>query len=95
MIEKDELDYKISCERVGAKKKRKYDAAKTPLQRLFECSFDEKLEGIRIKQDALRFKEAIPLVAQKCLMDKAVEHLLSTVHDVPVTLPRRGRNRHG
>jgi hypothetical protein len=85
----------ISCQRIGAKKKRKYDAAKTPLQRLLECPFDDSLEGIRIKQDSLRLKETVLLVVQKNLMDKAVEHLLKMAHDVPVILPRRGGNRHG
>jgi hypothetical protein len=28
-------------------------------------------------------------------MDKAVDHLLITAHDVPVIPPRRGANRHG
>jgi hypothetical protein len=36
----------ISGERIGAKKKRHYDAAKTPFQRLLEQPFENVLEGV-------------------------------------------------
>jgi hypothetical protein len=84
----------ISCERVGAKKKRKYDEAKTPFQRLLAQSFQDSLEERRIKMAALALKDATDLVEQKQAMDKAVDHLLNSAHDVPI-LPRRGTNPHG
>ncbi|MDR0527049.1 MAG: transposase family protein [Spirochaetaceae bacterium] len=43
----------VSCERIGAKKKRRYDEAKTPLLRLLACSFENKLEELRVKHNAL------------------------------------------
>ncbi|WP_169313398.1 integrase catalytic domain-containing protein [Treponema primitia] len=85
----------ISCERVGAKKKRHYDAAKTPFQRLLEQPFQEALEEIRVKQEALKLRGTIPIVAQRDLMDKALDHLLNSAHDVPAIAPRRGAQRHG
>jgi hypothetical protein len=85
----------ISCERIGAKKKRIYDSPRTPIQRLLEQSFENKLEDRRVKLVALALKEAATLVEQKLRMDKAVDHLLNTAHAVPVISPRRGANRHG
>jgi transposase InsO family protein len=84
----------VSCERVGAKKKRKYDEAKTPFQRLLEQPFEDRLEERRIKMAALALKDTTVLVEQKLKMDKAVDSLLNCAHDVPVT-PRRGTERHG
>jgi hypothetical protein len=78
----------ISCERIGAKKKRKYDIARTPLQRLLEQKFEDVLEGIRVKHDALELKEATHIVEQRDIMDKAVDHLFSIAHDVPAYIPR-------
>jgi transposase InsO family protein len=84
----------ISCERVGAKKKRKYDEAKTPFQRLLEQPFEDRFEERRVKTAALTLKEAVVLVEQKLKMDKAVDNLLNCAQDVPV-IPRRGTERHG
>jgi transposase InsO family protein len=84
----------ISCERVGAKKKRKYDQAKTPFQRLLEQPFEDKLEEKRVKTAALALKDTASLVEQKQKMDKAVDNLLTCAHDVPV-IPRRGTPGHG
>jgi hypothetical protein len=61
----------ISCERTRAKKKRNYDLPKTPLQRLLEQPFEDKLEGRRVKLAAL--KEAAALVEQKQRMDAPTE----------------------
>jgi hypothetical protein len=85
----------ISCERIGARKKRHYDAAKTPFQRLLEQPFEDILEGIRVKQEALKLRDTLPIVEQRNLMDKAVDHLLNSAHDVPALAPRRGAQRHG
>jgi hypothetical protein len=85
----------ISCERIGAKKKRRYDAARTPLQRLLEQPFEDNLEERRVKLSALTLKEATALVEQKQRMDKAVDYLLNSAQDVPVITPRRGAKLHG
>jgi hypothetical protein len=85
----------VSCERIGAKKKRHYDAAKTPFQRLLEQPFGDVLEGIRVKQDALKFRDSIPLVEQRDLLDKAVDHLLNSAHALPAIAPRPGAQHHG
>jgi hypothetical protein len=85
----------ISCERIGAKKRRRYDSAKTPFQRLLEQPFEEALEGLRVKRAALRLRETTPVVEQRDLMDKAVDHLLASAHAVPVMNLRRGATRHG
>ena len=85
----------ISCERIGAKKKRHYDAAKTPFQRLLEQPFKDVLEGKRIKLNALKLREATPIVAQTDRMSKAVDSLLASAHTVPAIVPRRGSKRHG
>ncbi|GHV42737.1 hypothetical protein AGMMS49546_22410 [Spirochaetia bacterium] len=58
-------------------KKRHYDAAKTPFQRLPEQPFEDVLEGIQVKQDALKLRDAMPIVEQRDLVTKAVDHLLS------------------
>jgi hypothetical protein len=84
----------ISCERVGAKKKRKYDEAKTPFQRLLKQPFEDRLEERRVKMAALALKDTTDLVEQKLKMDKAVDNLLNCAQDVPV-IPRRGTERHG
>jgi hypothetical protein len=84
----------ISCERIGAKKKRTYDQAKTPFQRLLEQPFEDKLEEKRVKTAALNLKDATSLVEQKQKMDRAVDNLLTCAHDVPV-IPRRGTPGHG
>jgi hypothetical protein len=84
----------VSCERVGAKKKRKYDQAKTPFQRLLEQPFEDRLEEQRVKMAALTLKDATALVEQKLKMDQAVDSLLKGAHDVPI-IPRRGTERHG
>jgi hypothetical protein len=84
----------ISCERVGARKKRTYDTPKTPFQRLLEQPFEDTLEGVRVKTAALALKDATDLVEQKQRMDQAVDNLLTCAHDVPV-IPRRGTNRQG
>jgi hypothetical protein len=85
----------ISCERVGAKKKRHYDAAKTPFQRLLEQPFKDVLEGNRVKQDALKLKDAISIVSQTDALGKAVDHLLASAHTVPAVVLRRRTKRHG
>jgi hypothetical protein len=85
----------VTCIRVGAKKKRIYDAAKTPFQRLLEQPFGDVLEGIRVKQDALKLRDAMPIIAQRDIMDKAVDRLLSSAHAVPALTPRRGALGHG
>jgi hypothetical protein len=84
----------ISCERVGAKKKRTYDQGKTPFQRLLEQPFEDRLEERRVKMAALALKDSTALVEQKLKMDRAVDSLLTCAHDVLV-LPRRGTGRHG
>jgi hypothetical protein len=84
----------ISCERVGAKKKRKYDEAKTPFQRLLEQPFEDRLEERRVKMAALALKDTTDLVEQKLKMDRAVDSLLNCAQDVPV-ITRRGTERHG
>jgi hypothetical protein len=84
----------VSCERVGTKKKRTYDQAKTPFQRLLEQPFEDRLEERRVKMAALALKDATDLVEQKLRMDQAVDSLLTGAHDVPV-IPRRGTARHG
>jgi hypothetical protein len=43
----------IRCERVGAKKKRTYDQAKTPFQRLLEQPIEDMFEKRRVKTAAL------------------------------------------
>jgi hypothetical protein len=85
----------ISCVRIGAKKKRHYDAAKTPFQRLLEQPFKDILEGKRVKFNALKLREATPIVAQTDCMNKAVDSLLASAHTVPAIVPRRGSKRHG
>ncbi|MDR0689610.1 MAG: hypothetical protein LBG08_05015, partial [Spirochaetaceae bacterium] len=70
-----------------AKKKRNYDEAKTPFQRLLEQPFEDRLEERRVKMAALALKEVTALVEQKVTMDKAVDILLACAHDVPV-IPR-------
>jgi hypothetical protein len=85
----------ISCKRIGAKKIRRYDGAKPPLQRLLEQPFKDTLEGLRIKKAALALKETVALVEQKQHMDKAIDLLLNSAHDVPVISPRRGAKPHG
>ncbi|GHV73082.1 integrase [Spirochaetia bacterium] len=85
----------ISCERIGAKKKRHYDAAKPPFQRLLEQPFQDVLEGIRVKQDTLKLRDTMPIVEQRDLLAKAVDHLLNSAHDVPAIAPRRGARGHG
>jgi transposase InsO family protein len=85
----------ICCVRTGAKKKRTYDSPRTPLQRLLELPFEDRLEDRRVKLAALALKEATALVEQKQRMDRAVDCLLVSAHDVPVISPRRGANRHG
>jgi transposase InsO family protein len=84
----------ISGERLGAKKKRKYDQPKTPFQRLLEQSFPDKLEEKRVKMAALALKEGTGLVEQKQRMDRAVDSLLNSAHAIPV-IPRRGTEPHG
>jgi hypothetical protein len=84
----------ISCTRVGAKKIRRYDEAKTPFQRLLEQPFEDKLEERRVKMAALALKDTTALVEQKQQMDQAVDTLIASAHAVPV-IPRRGTNRHG
>jgi hypothetical protein len=84
----------ISCERVGAKKKRTYDQGKTPFQRLLEQPFEDTLEEHRVKMAALALKDATELVGPKVKMDQAVDRLLSCAHDVP-ELPHRGTGSHG
>jgi hypothetical protein len=84
----------ISCERVGAKKKRKYDQAETPFQRLLEQPFEDRLEEHRVKAAALALKDRTDLVEQKQKMDRAVDRLLVCAQDMPI-LPRRGTARHG
>jgi hypothetical protein len=56
----------MSCERIGAKKKRNCDSPRTPLRRLLEQSFEDMLEGRRVKLAALALKEAAALVEQSC-----------------------------
>jgi hypothetical protein len=90
----------ISCARIGARKKRHYDTAKTPFQRLLEQPFEDVLEGIRVKSDlrsadTLKLRDGMPIVQQRDLLAKAVDHLLCLAHDVPVIAPRRGAQRHG
>jgi hypothetical protein len=84
----------ISYERVGAKKKRKYDQAETPFQRLLEQPFEDRLEERRVKAAALALKDRTDLVEQKQKMDRAVDHLLNCAQDMPVIL-RCGTARHG
>jgi hypothetical protein len=84
----------VSCERIGAKKKRKYDQAKTPFQRLLEQPFEDRLEEHRVKTAALALKDRTDLVEQKRKMDRAVDRLLNCAQDMPV-VPRRGTTRHG
>jgi hypothetical protein len=84
----------ISRERVGAKKKRRYDEAKTPFQRLLERPFEDRLEERRVKMSALALKDATDLVEQEVRMDQAVDRLLACAHHAPV-IPRRGTDRHG
>jgi hypothetical protein len=65
----------ISGERIGAKKKRHYDAAKTPFQRLLEQPFENVLEGIRVKSDqrsadTLKLRDTMPIVQQRDLLAK-------------------------
>jgi hypothetical protein len=84
----------ISCQRVGAKKKRTYDEGKTPFQRLLEQPFEDRLEERRVKMAALALKDSTALVEQKVKMDKAIDNLLACAHDVPV-IPRCGTKRHG
>jgi hypothetical protein len=78
----------VSCERVGAKKKRKYDEAKTPFLRLLDCSFEDKLEGLNVKHNAMAIKDSCNLVGQKELLDKAIDNLLKIAQDVPM-LPNK------
>jgi hypothetical protein len=84
----------VGCERVGAKKKRTCDEAKTPFQRLLEQPFEDGLEERRVKIAALALKETVVLAAQKQKMDQAVDSLLNCVQDVPV-IPRCGTARYG
>jgi hypothetical protein len=84
----------ISCVRVGAKKTRRYDQAKTPFRRLLEQPFEDRLEEVRVKTAALALKDTTAPVEQKQRMDKAVDNLLTCAHDVPV-LPHHGTDRHG
>ena len=84
----------ITGERVGAKKKRTYDQARTPFQRLLEQPFQDILEEKRVKTAALALKDTTSLVEQKQKMDKAVDNLLACAHDVPV-ISRRGIPGHG
>jgi hypothetical protein len=84
----------VSCERVGAKKKRTYDQAKTPFQRLLEQPFENSLEERRVKLAALALKDATDLVKHKRKMDRAVDNLLTCAHAV-AAIPRRGIAHHG
>jgi hypothetical protein len=84
----------ISCERIGAKKKRNYDAANTPFRWFLEQPFADTLEAVRGKTVALALKERTDLMEQKQRIDRAVDNLLACVHDVPV-IPRRGTDSHG
>jgi hypothetical protein len=84
----------IRCERLGAKKKRNYDAANTPFRRLLEQSFEDTLEAVRVKTAVLALKERTDLVEQKQRMDQAVDGLIACARDVPV-IPRCGTDRHG
>jgi hypothetical protein len=43
---------------------------------------------------ALALKDATDLVEQKVQMDRAVDSLLHSAHDVPM-LPHRGKGSHG
>jgi hypothetical protein len=83
----------VRCERVGAKKKRTYDEAKTPFLRLLEQPFEDRLEEQRVKTAALTLKDTT-LVEQKQKMDRAVDSLLNGAQDVPV-IPHRGTEHHG
>jgi hypothetical protein len=85
----------ISRERTGAKKKRHYDAAKTPFRRLPEQPFGDVLEGIRVKRDTLKLGDAMPIVQQRDLLARAVDRLPGLAHDVPVIAPHRGALGHG
>jgi hypothetical protein len=85
----------MSCERVGAKKTRHYDAAKTPFQRLLEQPFENVLEGIRVKQNALKLREETPIVSQTEILENAVDKLLATAHTVPAIVLRRRTKHHG
>ena len=80
----------ISRGRIGAKKKRHYDAAKTPFQRLLEQPFGDVPEGIRVRQDTLKLGDTIPIVQQRDRLARAVDRLPGSAHDVPVIAPRRG-----
>jgi hypothetical protein len=84
----------ISGERLGAKKKRNYDAVNTPFRRLLEQSSEDTLEAVRVKTAVLALKERADLVEQKQRMDQAVDSLLACACDVPV-IPRCGTDRHG
>ncbi|MDR0721190.1 MAG: hypothetical protein LBF75_00145 [Treponema sp.] len=46
----------IRGEGIGAEKKRIYDQAKTPFQRLLEQPFEDKLEAGRVKMAVLALK---------------------------------------
>ncbi|GHT88804.1 hypothetical protein FACS1894137_17340 [Spirochaetia bacterium] len=57
-----------------------------------EQPFEDVLEGIRVKSDlrsadALKLRDTVPIVEQRNLLAKTVDHLLSSAHDVPCYCP--------
>jgi hypothetical protein len=87
--------YKLAClyypcmklaskERVGSKVTKRYDPARTPLERVLER--DDIAEETKLA--LIHLKETVPLVEEKERMDRAVEHLLQIADTVPV-LPLR------
>jgi hypothetical protein len=76
-----------STERVGSKKIRHYDQARTPFQRTLERN--DVPQDIKLR--LIDTKTGTGLLEQKDIMDKAVAHLLNLAHSVPVLAhPRRG-----
>jgi hypothetical protein len=70
----------VSKERVGAKVKKKYDAAKTPFQRALEHPQVEPAS----KRLLLDIKASLGLVEQQHLLEKAKNALAKHIHEVPV-----------
>jgi hypothetical protein len=71
-----------------------HDQGKPFFRRPLEQPFENRLEEQRVKTAALALKEYADPVEQKLKMDRALDSLLTGIHDVPV-LPHRGPDRHG
>jgi hypothetical protein len=74
-------------ERIGAKKVRHYDAARTPFQRLMER--DDVSDACKLR--LVKLKQENPLCELKRRMNEALERLESFRHTVPDVIKGRGK----